>query len=198
MFTLAEAAVSVGSHAMQAFMSVWSAMKALKILKCVSILADVCDITTSVISITTMLNSWMKTGEKDLLQLAGEIGKIAYAVIDIYFIVAGIGIKNDKIKKIDNYFKYGFEGIGGIIEDFKNGNIGKALIDILLLIKDVLLDYAGREKSKISGDQNAFLELLSDERKFPKIDSDVKNILYGWAKEYKVVLDYFGQLFYLW
>ncbi len=54
MFTLAEAAVSVGSHAVQAFISVWSAMKALKILKCVSILADVCDITTSVISITTM------------------------------------------------------------------------------------------------------------------------------------------------
>ena len=185
MCTLVEAAISAGGRAMQMAGEIWAAVKALRILKSANIIANVVDITTSV---TTIIASDSK------LEIMGEIGKIVYAILSIYITITGI-----KIKGIANIidFAYTFiEDFKNIIQDFKNGNIAGALIDILILLKDVLIVYY--DNRKLDGNQRAVLELTSGERKKGKMPFYIKEILYGWAKEYKCVLDYFGELFYLW
>ena len=185
MCTLAECAVSAGGRVMQMAGEVWAAVKALRILKCASVLSDFVDIKVGVADILTADNR---------LEAAKAVWDICYAIFDIILMIKGIKLKGC-ISFLNDFYTYSSD-ISNIVSEFKKGNIIKGIINILILLKDILLAYA--ERGNMNGNQEALLDLISEEGKKGIIDSQIKNILYGWAKEYKCVLDYFGKIFYLW
>ena len=185
MCTLVEAVVSAGQWAMGKLSVLWAAIKAIRILKSASIITDVIDIKTCITEIISSDNR---------LDKIYNIGKIVFAVIDIISIITGKQILPENLDKLLNYAAFR-DDIESIINSFKKGETIKAIMDILVLIKDLLLLYAERE---IKGNKKAFVDLTKEAHQNGRINKDIKNILYSWAKEYKCVLDYFGELFYLW
>ena len=185
MCTLVEVAISAGGRAMQMAGEIWAAVKALRILKCASVLSDFVDIRVGVADILTADNR---------LEAAKAVWDICYAIFDIILMIKGIKLKGC-ISFLNDFYTYSND-ISNIVFEFKKGNIIKGIINILILLKDILLTYA--ERGNMNGNQEALLDLISEEGKKGIIDSEIKNILYGWAKEYKCVLDYFGKIFYLW
>ena len=188
MCSLVECVVAAGAVPMQKIGEVWAAYKALKILKKVSVISDVIEIAISIEDI-------LVTNDKD--EILKKLWDIGIAFVDIFLTISGIDIgKNLKlILSIHTYY----EDLKNIKEDlsdeYKLQGVLLAIGDILVLLKDIVLDIADR---KLGGNQKALLELTKEEKKLGGIASDIKEILYGWGREYHCVFDLFGEIFNLW
>ena len=188
MCSLVECVVAAGAVPMQKIGEVWAAYKALKILKKVSVISDVVEIGISIEDI-------LATNDKD--KILKELWDIGIAFVDIFLTISGIEL--DKNLKLFLSVHTYYEDLKNIKDDFSNENklqgILLAIGDILVLLKDIVLDIADR---KLGVDQKALLELTKGEKKIGGIASDIKEILYGWGREYYCVFDLFGEIYNLW
>ena len=145
MCTLVEAAISAGGRAMQMAGEIWAAYKALKILNKVSVIADVIEIAISIEDI-------LVTNDKD--KILKELWDIGIAFVDIFLTISGIEI-GKKLKLVLSIHTY-YEDLKNIKEDlsdeYKLQGVLLAIGDILVLLKDIVLDIADR---KLGGNQKA-------------------------------------------